>query len=141
MSNKTEIGLLLARVVLGAIMLTHGIDKFMNMDMVVGMFTDMFELPAFLAYVTAIIEVVAGISLILGLFVEISAALLGLVMMGAMVTVKFQLGFFGNGQMAGWELDLALLGLAFVLTFGGSRLFALSSIIGKDSSAVDHRVA
>ncbi|MEI5906390.1 DoxX family protein [Bacillus spongiae] len=136
MGNKTEVGLLLARITLGAIMLAHGVDKFMNLEMVVGMFTDVFELPAFLAYATAIVEVVAGAALILGLFVEGSAALVGIVMLGAIATVKWDSGFF-----TGWELDLALLGLAVALTFAGSRLFALTTLLKKRSHEINNNAA
>jgi putative oxidoreductase len=129
MSRRLEWGLFLARLILGGTMLAHGIQKFKMLDLVVNMFTENFGLPSFFAYATAIVETVAGLALILGLFVQYSAALLGLVMVGAIVTVKFSIGFFGNGQMPGYELDLALLGLAIVLTLGGSRLFAVSSML------------
>lgn len=129
MENKqAEMGLLVGRLILGVIMLAHGVQKFMAMEMVVGMFKDMMGLPGFLAYFTATVETVAGLALILGLFVRISAALLGLIMIGAMITVKIPMvGFFGNGKMAGWEFDLSLLGLSIILTLAGSHLFALNS--------------
>lgn len=127
-NKQMEMGLLIGRVILGVIMLAHGIQKFMNMEMVVGMFKDMMGLPGFLAYFTATVETVAGLALIIGLFVRVSAALLGLIMVGAMATVKIPMvGFFGNGQMAGWEFDLALLGLSVVLTLSGSRMLAIHS--------------
>ncbi|MCA0987551.1 DoxX family protein [Guptibacillus algicola] len=125
-NNKVEYGLLVARVVLGVIMLAHGIQKWMGIEGVVGMFKDMMGLPGFLAYFTATVEVVAGAALILGIFVNISAILIGIIMVGAIVTVKIPMvGFFGNGQMAGWEFDLSLLALAVLLALTGSNLFAL----------------
>ncbi|WP_243385266.1 DoxX family protein [Bacillus kexueae] len=132
MTNRVEWGLFIGRLILGGTMLAHGIQKFTMMDNVVGMFTENFGLPAFVAYLTAIVETVAGLALILGLMVEVSALLLGLIMIGAIVTVKFPMaGFFGNGQMAGYELDLALLALSIILTVAGSRLFALTNLFSK----------
>ncbi|KMM39163.1 DoxX family protein [Guptibacillus hwajinpoensis] len=125
-------GLLVARVVLGIIMLAHGIQKWMGIEGVVGMFEDMIGLPGFLAYVTAAVELVGGLALIIGFKVRIASILIGIIMIGAMVTVKIPMvGFFGNGQMAGWEYDLSLLALAVLLSLSGSQLF---SIDGKSSS-------
>jgi len=137
MTTRVEWGLLIGRLILGITMFAHGIQKFMMMDMMVGMFTDMFGLPGFMAYVTAIIETVAGLAIILGLFVEISAIFLGLIMLGAIFTVKLPMvGFFGNGQMAGYELDLALLGLSVILAVAGSRMFAVSSLFSNQKTQV-----
>lgn len=133
MTGRVEWGLLLGRLILGGTMLAHGIQKFTMMDMMVTMFSENFGLPSFLAYGTAIVETVAGLALILGLFVELSAILLGIVMLGAIFTVKIPMvGFFGNGQMPGYELDLALLALAIILTVAGSRQFALSNLFSKE---------
>jgi putative oxidoreductase len=127
MNQKTEWGIFFARIILGGIMFAHGLQKFMMMDMMTNMFADGFGLPSFLAYVVATIEVVGGAALIIGIFVKTSAIAIGLVMIGAMVTVKLPMvGFFGNGQMPGYELDLALLALSIVLALTGSRKLALS---------------
>lgn len=133
MNQKTVgYGLLVARVVLGIIMLAHGIQKWMGIEGVVGMFQDMIGLPGFLAYVTAAVELVGGLALIVGFKVRIASILIGIIMVGAIVTVKIPMvGFFGNGQMAGWEYDLSLLALAVLLSLSGSQLF---SIDGKSST-------
>lgn len=127
MSQKqVEYGLLVARVVLGVIMLAHGLQKWLGIEGVVGMFKDMLGLPGFLAYFTATAELVAGAALILGIVVRISAILIGIIMVGAIVTVKIPMvGFFGNGQMSGVEFDLSLLALSVLLALTGSRLFAV----------------
>jgi putative oxidoreductase len=139
LSQKAEWGLLVARIVLGVVMLAHGLQKFMMMDGMVKMFSEGFGLPGFLAYVTAIIETVGGAALILGVFVEVSAIAIGLLMIGATLTVKMPmgLGLFGNMEkmpMPGYELDLAILGLSVVLALMGSRKWALSSIFKSNST-------
>ena len=50
-------------------------------------------------------------------------------MIGATVKVKLAIGFLGNGQMAGYELDLAFLAIAVYLVINGSKLFSLSKLI------------
>lgn len=127
MKNNYELGLLIIRVVLGASFLTHGIMKFSaGISGTVGWFSSI-GLPGFLAYVIAIIEVAGGIAMILGIGTRIVAALFALVMLGAIFMVKISVGFAGNGQMAGWELDLAFLTMSVVLFINGSEKFALLS--------------
>ncbi|TKD72174.1 DoxX family protein [Pseudalkalibacillus hwajinpoensis] len=122
-------GLLIARVVLGIIMLAHGIQKWMGIEGVVGMFQDMIGLPGFLAYIIAAIELIGGLALIVGLKVRIASILIGIIMIGAIVIVKIPMvGFFGNGQMAGWEYDLSLLALAVLLSLSGSDLFSIDGM-------------
>lgn len=125
MKNNYELGLLILRVVLGASFLTHGIMKFnLGIEGQAGWFASI-GLPGFLAYVVAIIELVGGIAMILGIGTRIVAALFALVMLGAIFTVKLSVGFAGNGQLAGWELDLAFLAMSVVLFMSGSEKFAL----------------
>jgi putative oxidoreductase len=51
-------------------------------------------------------ETVGGIALILGLGTRIVSALLVVILLVATLKGKLTVGFFGNGQMAGYELDL-----------------------------------
>jgi putative oxidoreductase len=118
MKHRVEWGLLIGRVIFGIIMLAHGIQKWKGIDIAVSSFSEN-GLPAFLVYAVATIEAAGGLAVILGIFVPIASALLGLVMIGAIIMVKFPSGLIG-----GYELNLALLGLAVVLTFGGSRKWA-----------------
>jgi putative oxidoreductase len=49
------------------------------------------------------------LALIIGFGTKIISALLAILMIGAILKVKLSLGLLGNGQMEGYELDLALL--------------------------------
>jgi hypothetical protein len=56
-------------------------------------------------------------------------------MIGATVKVKLALGLLGNGQMAGYELDLAFLAIAIYLAINGSKLLSVGQLIfQKDSN-------
>src|SRR3954447_25339302 len=128
---KNEVGALILRVVLGITFFIHGFVKFQGgIENQVGWFSSI-GLPGFLAYVVAIIELVGGFALFIGLGTKVISALLAILMIGATVKVKLSLGFLGNGQMAGYELDLALLAMAVFIAINGSKMFAMDQLIFK----------
>lgn len=126
MINKFEIGTLVLRVVLGLIFFVHGLDKFQGgIENTVGWFESI-SLPGFLAYGVALVELIGGIMLILGLFSRVVSVLLGIIMVGAIVKVKLAAGFID-----GYELDLALLAMAVSIAISDSKVFSLDQIIFK----------
>ncbi|MBT2688783.1 DoxX family protein [Bacillus sp. ISL-47] len=136
MENKYEVGTLILRVVLGLTFFVHGLVKFQGgIENTAGWFSSI-GLPGFLATVVAGIELVGGIALVLGLFSRVVSALFVLLMAGAIIKVKLAGGFLGNGQGAGYELDLALLAMAGAIAITGSKLFALDQLVfkGKENS-------
>jgi putative oxidoreductase len=131
---KHEVGALILRVVLGITFFIHGFVKFQGgIENQVGWFSSI-GLPGFLAYVVAIIELVGGFALFIGLGTKVISALLAILMIGATVKVKLSLGFLGNGQMAGYELDLALLAMAAYLAINGSKLLSMNQLISQKYS-------
>ncbi len=124
--NRMEWGFLGGRVILGFIMLAHGIQKLGGIGNTIAMFEKIGQ-PAWLAYATAIIEAVGGAFLIAGIFVVPSAILLGLTMIGAIVLAKLPMGLIG-----GYEFPLSLFGLSLILAFTGSRKLALSEVISSE---------
>jgi uncharacterized membrane protein YphA (DoxX/SURF4 family) len=132
MVNKYEVGTFILRVVLGLTFFVHGLVKFQGgIENTVGWFSSI-GLPGFLAYGVALLEVVGGIALVLGLFSRVVSGLLALMMVGAIFKVKLAVGFLGNGQMAGYELDLAFLAMAVFITLNGSAAYALDQAIFKN---------
>ncbi|MBT2723184.1 DoxX family protein [Bacillus sp. ISL-46] len=131
MLNKFEASTLILRVMLGITFFVHGLVKFQGgIENIVGWF-DSIGLPGALAYVVASVEMIGGAALVLGLGSRIVSALLALLMIGATIKVKLAIGFLGNGQMAGYELDLALLAMALFIAINGSKMFALDQLIFK----------
>ena len=131
MTNKYEWSTLLLRVVLGITFFVHGVVKFQGgIENTVGWF-DSIGIPGFMAYVVALIELVGGFALIIGFGTKIVSALLAIVMLGATIKVKLAVGFLGNGQMAGYELDLALLVMAVFLAVNGSKMLSLDQVVFK----------
>lgn len=113
--------LLVARLILAAVFIYHGQQKW---AFFAGVPADM---PAWLGItfqVLAVIEPLAGIALIIGLWTELAALVVAIIMVGAIVLklTMFQVPFAGS-QGTGWEFDLALLGLSLlVLTQGAGVL-------------------
>ena len=121
MVQKYEVSLLIIRVVLGVTFLFHGIAKFqMGLTNVAGWFESI-GIMGFLGYVVAFIELLG-----VGIGTRIISALIGLIMLGAIFTAKLSIGFIG-AEVAGYELDIALLSMAAVLVIGGSQLLALDT--------------
>lgn len=135
MQIKNEVGTVILRVILGAIFFIHGFVKFQGgIENIAGWFGSL-GLPGFMAYVVATIELVGGFALIIGLGTRIVSTLFVLLMIGAIVKVKLAVGFLGNGQMAGYELDLAFMAIALFLAINGSKQFSVGQMFGKNESS------
>ncbi|WP_332696134.1 DoxX family protein [Halalkalibacter lacteus] len=122
--KTSQIGLFIVRVVVGITFMLHGLDKFQTgIGNIAGWF-DSVGLPGFLAYIIAVIELVGGIAMILGIGTRIVGGLFALVMVGAIVTVKLPAGFLG-----GFELDVILLAVSIQLAMSGSSIFSLDQVL------------
>ncbi|BCG59103.1 DoxX family protein [Paenibacillus sp. URB8-2] len=120
---------ILMRVVLGGLFLAHGISKLqMGLGNVAGWFESI-GVPGFLAYVVAAVELIGGVMLILGLFTRYVSVVLIAVLVGAVFTAKLSAGLLGNGQSAGYELDLAFILIALYLAVAGRTGLSLDSAL------------
>lgn len=129
MIKKEELGLVVLRGFLGVTFLIHGFTKFQGgISNIVGFFESL-GLPGFMAYVVALIELVGGIAMLLGFGTRIVAALFALILAVATIQVKFAVGFLGDGQMAGYELELALLVVSVYLALKSKSVWAIDNMI------------
>jgi putative oxidoreductase len=129
MNKQTQVGLLLLRLALGLTFFIHGFVKFQGgIANTAGWFQSL-GLPGFAAYLVAIIELAGGLAIILGFGTRIVSVLFALIMLGAIVKAKLALGFLGNGQMAGYELDVALLFMSICLALADKNAFSLDNIL------------
>ncbi|WP_102346128.1 DoxX family protein [Bacillus sp. Marseille-P3661] len=141
MTLKNEIGAFILRVTLGALFLVHGIVKFQGgIENIVGWFSSI-GLPGFMAYGVAWLEVIGGIALIIGFATRIVAALYALLMIGAILKVKLSVGLLGNGQMAGYELDLAFMAMAIFLAITGSKFLSINQLFSQKDSNQSNKAA
>lgn len=107
--TKNTVVTTIMRVVLGILFLAHGISKLqMGLGNVEAWFDSM-GVPGFLAYCVALLELLGGALLIVGLFTRYVSAIFTIMLIGAIVTMKLPAGLLGNSEMAGYELDLAFM--------------------------------
>ncbi|GIN86278.1 hypothetical protein J6TS2_26640 [Heyndrickxia sporothermodurans] len=139
MNVKNELGAVILRIVIGVSFFVHGLVKFQGgIENISGWF-DSIGIPGFMAYVIASIELVGGLALIIGFGTRVVSALFVLIMLGAIIKVKFAVGFLGNDKMAGYELELAYLAISLFLAINGSRLLSVSQLFVKDKSTVSSK--
>lgn len=114
------LGPLVLRLYLGILFIVFGMDKLKNIPGTQDMFINMFGLPGWTAVLVGLVELVAGILLILGLATRESALALAIIIFVAMTkTNKFGLRIGGEpplGMMPtwNWPIFVALLALLFI---------------------------
>lgn len=129
-SAAASLGLLVLRVVIGAIFAAHGAQKIFEFTIpgTIGSFAGMgVPLPEIAAPLVAFIELIGGILLILGFFTRPVGVLLAVDMVVALVAVHLPAGLWvGDG---GYEF-VAVLGVAaLALAFTGAGRFSLDSAL------------
>ncbi len=136
-SPTESAGLLIARIILGVVLIAHGWQKF-NEWTIAGTteaFTGM-GVPAagIAAPIAAVIELIGGILILIGLVTRIAAALVTLQMVGAGLWG----GHFGSGILAsenGWELVMVIAAVAVILLAAGPGQYAADNFIFKNKDA------
>ena len=112
------LGVVILRVTLGIVMLAHSVYLKLFIFTLSG--TEAFfvsiGLPGFLAYLVFGIEAIAGIALIIGFKVNITAGLLIPILLGA-TWAHWQAGWLFTNKGGGWEYPLVLCLMALSLVF------------------------
>ncbi|MEO8358898.1 MAG: DoxX family protein [Vicinamibacteria bacterium] len=141
--NSTAV--LVARIVLGCVMLPHGVQKTLGWFGGYGFvgtmnfFTTTMHIPWVFALAAILAESVGAIALIAGLGTRLAAAAIATNMVVAVLTSHLANGFFmnwfGNQKGEGFEYHLLAIGLALVLMIqGGGRWSADGWITGRSTS-------
>lgn len=114
-----NLGLFLLRLAVGVIFLYHSLPKLKNPK---GM-ASMMAMPAALPAMLGMMELLAGMAIILGVLTQLAALVLGVIMIGAIgiKVMKWHVPFSAMDKI-GWEFDLILLAasIAVLLTGGGT---------------------
>lgn len=131
---------LVARVFLGVVVLPHGLQKLLGMfggygfSASVEFFSGM-GIPSMIGALIVLGESFGALFLILGFLSRVSAAGIGIIMIGAIAMVHGQYGFFmnwfGNQAGQGYEYHLLALGLAASLIISGGGRYSLDNLIAK----------
>lgn len=106
--------LILLRIVIGAIFLTHGYMKWSS-----------FETATPLFKILAIAEPLGGIAVMIGMLTRWAAAGLAVIMLGAMYTKIGNVGVLGFAGKGGWEFDAIIFAGTMVLLMHGPGKWAL----------------
>ncbi len=108
-SNKFQMyALLVLRITLVAIFLYHGLPKAIFWSMATEKFIG-FGLPGFLGPITGIVEVIASVLLLFGLYWRITNLILLFIIGGAIATVQIPNFLADTQKVAGLERDLLIL--------------------------------
>ena len=138
-ATSDDPGLLIARLLLAAIFLPHGLQKAFGWfggygwSGTMGYFTGALGIPAPLGALAIFTEVLAPFGLAIGLLSRVAA--LGVIGLMAVAALKVhrEHGFFMNwsGQQKGegYEYHLLAIGLALVVAIGGSGPFSIDALI------------
>ena len=128
----------LQRAVLGAVMFPHGAQKLLGWFGGRGFYgnIDLFHQLGFSTTVAVLVtigEFFGGLGLIVGLLSRVAAAGIGVIMIGAVLTVNGQYGFFmnwaGNQTREGFEFHILAVGLVIgIMILGGGR-WSIDSVL------------
>jgi uncharacterized membrane protein YphA (DoxX/SURF4 family) len=130
------------RIIVGIIMFAHGLQKLQGGPANFGGLLSQLGVPApeLMAYVVTFVELVGGALLIVGLLSRLSALLLTIDLVVAILLVKLNIGLIApQGSGAGAELDLALIAGFLVILLAGPGRFSLDYALGIDRDVAEVR--
>ncbi len=122
MNQYSDIALLLLRAVVAAIFAYHALPKLKNP----GAMAQGMGWPSAMVVMLGAVELLSSVGIFLGAYIQIAAALLIIVMLGAiaMKTMQWKIPFSAHDKI-GWEFDLILLAANFVLFIVGGGMIGI----------------
>ena len=130
-SSLSAWGITILRVVVGIVFLAHGAQKLFvyHISGVAGMFSHIgIPLPGISAGVVTLVEFLCGIGLILGVATRLSATLLAIDMLVAILAVHFKNGFF---LPTGYEFAFTLFAANLCLMLSGAGAASIEGLFAK----------
>ena len=111
-----DVGLLLLRITIAIIFLYHGLPKLSKAKAM----SAMMGMPAGMIFMLGMVEILASLGISFGVFTQVSALFLAIVMVGAigMKAMKWYVPFAAMDK-TGWEFDLILLFASIAVLLGG----------------------
>ncbi len=127
--GRLNAGLTILRLVVGSIFIAHGAQKTFTIGLdSIGAMMSQSGIPMgeVVGPTVALVELLGGAALVLGLFSRVAAVGLALVMAGAVIMVHFPEGFFNP---KGFEFPLSLLGATTALALMGPGRLSVDSAV------------
>ena len=138
--TSDDLGAFVARITLGVVMLPHGLQKLLGLFGGAG-FSGTVEffvssgIPALVAILIIIGESFGAVGLIAGFLSRLAALGITVIMLGAIVTVHLQNGFFmnwgGTAAGEGFEFHLLAVGLGLIVLIKGGGIWSVDRAISK----------
>jgi putative oxidoreductase len=138
--TSDDIGAFIARIALGIVILPHGLQKLLGLFGGAG-FSGTVEffvssgVPAFVAILIIVGESFGAVGLIVGFLSRLAALGITIIMLGAIVTVHLQNGFFmnwaGTAAGEGFEYHLLAVGLGLIVLFKGGGVWSVDRAIAR----------
>ena len=132
--DAIDLGLLVFRCAIGAVMLAHGYNHVWGggkIEGTAGWFESLGMRPGVLhAWLASVAELVAGIGLVLGLFTPLCGAAVIGTMSVALITNHRGNGFFIFRPGEGWEYVMTLIAAGFLLSTVGAGQWSLDDGLG-----------
>jgi len=141
--TNDSVAALVLRLALGLVMFPHGAQKLLGWFGGRGLSgtIDLFHqlgFPTLLAVLVTIGEFFGGLGLLLGFFSRIAAAGIGVIMLGAIMTVHWPYGFFmnwaGTKEREGFEFHILAIGLAIAIMIYGSGKWSIDRTLADNRS-------
>ena len=116
LNQFSDISFLVLRLVIAAIFIYHAMPKLKGAKMM----SQAMGMPAGMIFMLGGIEFLSSLGMIFGVYVQVAAFLLAMVMIGAIYfkTAKWHIPF-GAMDKTGWEFDLILLAANIILLVNG----------------------
>jgi len=113
-NSKHDTLLFIARLIIGGLFIYTGWLKVSDINMTVGFFSTL-GIPAFMAYVVGYCELLGGIAVVFGIYLEKATIILSIIMIVAIYLTR-------NGGLALFGLPLVTLaGLLSIMASGAGR--------------------
>ena len=125
MKTAFSFGILSIRIMAGIVFIAHGMPKFYDVSGGFGFFQSI-SLPSELFLPIALLEVIGGLAILLGVLTRIASLLFIIEMTGAIVFAKFSKGFVG-----GYEFELLLISICITLALVGPGMVSIENYILK----------
>ena len=123
-----DVGILILRVVLGIVMILHGVYKFQKKSFFDQKWREDYGFPRVSVLLTGIVQVACGLAIIGGVFSRLAALILFMVMLVATyISIgKHHEPFLSTPDGKGWDINFLLMGSLIALIFLGDGKWALA---------------
>lgn len=139
-ATDRDIGSLVIRITLGAIIFPHGAQKLLGwfggygFGGTMGFFTEQLGIPALFAFLVIMAESLGALALIAGFITRFSAFGIGLTMLGAIklhAANGFFMNWYGAQEGEGFEYHLLVIGMSLALLIKGAGRFSVDRLIAE----------